>query len=84
MAFTTANEKALASHDAIVPLEIMPDHRMDPLFEAVIQAVDEAIMNVLAVSEPMTGIDGHHAEGLDRERLVATLKRFERWVEPEG
>ena len=84
MAFTTANEKALASHDAIVPLEIMPDHRMDPLFEAVIQAVDEAIMNVLAVSEPMTGIDGHHAEGLDRERLVATLKRFERWVEPQG
>jgi len=45
--------------------------------------VDEAILNV-AVSEPMIGIDGDVAEPLDRDRLVATLKAQDRWVEPPG
>ena len=48
------------------------------------QAVDEAILNVLAVSEPMTGIDGHVVEALDRDRLVATLQAQNRWVAPPG
>ena len=48
------------------------------------QAVDEAILNVLAISEPMTGIDGHVVEALDRDRLVATLQAQNRWVAPPG
>ena len=82
MAFTTAGSQALEKPGSYMSLEIIPDHKLDPFFEAVIQAVDEAIMNVLAVSEEMTGINGHKAEALDRERLVATLKTFGRWVEP--
>jgi D-aminopeptidase len=84
MAFSTAGSDALQDHDALIPLNIVPDHRMDFLFEATIQAVDEAIMNVLAVSEEMTGIDGNKAEALDRDALVATLKKFGRYVEPVG
>ncbi|MBT5434609.1 MAG: P1 family peptidase [Alphaproteobacteria bacterium] len=84
MAFTTAGSEALDSHDPIVKIDMIPDHLLDPFFEAVIQAVDEAIMNVLAVSEEMVGIDNHRAEALDRERLVATLKKFGRYREPPG
>ena len=32
----------------------------------------------------MTGIDGNKAEALDRDALVATLKKFGRYVEPVG
>ncbi len=84
MAFSTANSDALSKPGALMKLDVIPDHRLDPFFAAVIQAVDEAIMNVLAVSETMVGIDGHTAQALDRERLVATLKKFERWREPPG
>ena len=84
LAFTTANSDALAAPGAYMSLDIIPDKKLDPFFEAVIQAVDEAIMNVLAVSEPMTGIDGHRAEALDRDALVGVLKRFGRYREPPG
>ena len=82
MALTTAGSEQLQNPGALVHLDIVPDHRMDPFFEATIQAVDEAIMNVLAVSERMVGIDGHTAEALDREKVVEVLKRYERWVAP--
>jgi L-aminopeptidase/D-esterase-like protein len=82
LAFSTAGSEALSSRAARLTVEMLADDALDPLFEAVVQATDEAIMNVLAVSEPMTGIGGRRAEGLDRDRLVAALKRFGRWTEP--
>jgi D-aminopeptidase len=84
MAFSTAGSERHNSADPVVAFDVIPDHRLDPFFEAVIQAVDEAIMNVLAVSEEMVGINHHKAEALDRDRLVATLKKFGRYVEPSG
>jgi len=84
LAFTTAGSDALMTGAEYLSLTCIPDHRLDPFFEAVVQSVDEAIMNVLAVSEPMTGIDDHPAEALDRERLVQVLKDHGRWAEPPG
>ena len=64
--------------------QLHSDHKLDPFFEAVVQAVDEAIMNVLAVSQPMTGINGNQADALDRDRLIDVLKAHNRWIEPPG
>ncbi|MEM7120873.1 MAG: P1 family peptidase [Pseudomonadota bacterium] len=84
LAFTTAGSDTLMAGGSYLELSCIPDHRLDPFFDAVVQAVDEAIMNVLAVSEPMIGINGNPAEALDRDRLVAVLKDHKRWVEPPG
>ncbi|MBC6441353.1 MAG: P1 family peptidase [Rhodospirillales bacterium] len=84
MAFSTAGSEALDTDTPYTALEIIPDHRLDRFFEAVIQATDEAIMNVLAVSERMVGVDGNTAEPLDREKVTAVLKRFGRYREPPG
>ena len=41
------------------PLEWLPDAMLTPLFEAVVQAVDEAVINSLIVNSDMTGRDGN-------------------------
>ena len=79
-----AGSDALGKDTPYLELAIIPDHRLDPFFEAVIQAVDEAIMNVLAVSEEMVGIDGHTAPALDRDKVTAVMKQFGRYREPPG
>jgi L-aminopeptidase/D-esterase-like protein len=84
LALSTANADALHGSDEEWDLRALPDARLDPFFEAVVQAVDEAILNVLAVSEPMSGVDGHVVGALDRDRLVATLQAQGRWVPPPG
>ena len=84
LAFSTAGAEDLDADTPYLKLTVIPDHRIDPFFEAVIQAVDEAIMNVLSVGEEMVGINGHTATALDREKVTAVLKRFGRYREPPG
>ncbi len=83
LALSTAHADTLRTDQGYWDVQAIPDAALDPVFEAVVQSVDEAILNV-AVSEPMIGIDGDVAEPLDRDRLVATLKAQDRWVEPPG
>ena len=39
---------------------------MDPFFEAVVQATEEAVANALIANEDMTGRDGHRSPALPR------------------
>ncbi|WP_326796956.1 P1 family peptidase [Streptomyces sp. NBC_01808] len=41
-------------------LRFIPWGRVDPFHTAVVEAVEEAVLNVLTAAEPMTGRDGHH------------------------
>ena len=84
LAFSTASSGQLISDNPFLQIEAIRDHRIDPFFEAVIQAVDEAIMNVLAVSESMTGVNGNTAEPLDRKKVTQVLKQYGRYREPPG
>ena len=42
---------------------------MNPVFEAVIQSVDEAILNALVANQTMVGRDGHTIEALPHEPI---------------
>ncbi|GII86360.1 D-aminopeptidase [Sphaerisporangium siamense] len=55
------------------PVTVLADEYIDPLFWATIEAVEEAIVNVLVAAETMTGADGVTAHGLDARRLAALL-----------
>ncbi len=82
LAFSTANAGALdssfdgapADRTALRCLEFLPWGGMDPLHAAVVQAVEEAVANVLAASRTMVGRDGHRSPGFPVERLPELLE----------
>jgi D-aminopeptidase len=58
-----------------VPLEMVANHWITPLFQAVVEATEEAILNALLAAETMTGYQGTTAYALDAETLLAALRR---------
>jgi L-aminopeptidase/D-esterase-like protein len=82
VAFSTANRGA-GDKDATIPLTMLPNERMNPLFDATVQATEEAIINALVAAETMTGRDGHKVIALPHDRLRETLKKYERLARPK-
>jgi D-aminopeptidase len=77
VAFSTANPEA-AKNTGTIQLTMLPNDRMNPLFEATVQATEEAIVNALVAAETMTGVDGHKVIALPHERLKQVLKKYNR------
>ncbi|GAA3467260.1 DmpA family aminopeptidase [Nonomuraea roseola] len=77
LAFSTANEGALTSgftvHDEYQSLRFVPWGRMDPFYTAVVQAVEEAVLNALTGAEEMIGRNGHRSPALPIGRLIELL-----------
>ena len=82
LAFTTANEAAIAATDGLPAASFVPEDRIDPLFTAVVQVIDEAILNSLVANETMVGRDERRVETLPHDSLRAVLKRYGR-LEPD-
>ncbi len=74
MAFSTANEDAHHDEKQLAAAQIIPNSHLDRTFEAVIQAIDEAIMNSIFANETMEGFNGSRIEQLPREEVMALLK----------
>ena len=77
IAFSTANPGAWTP-TGIRHLEMVPNDQMDPIFEAVVEAAEEAIVNAMVGAESMTGIDGHTVEALPHEKLRQVLQQYNR------
>src|SRR5262249_17687726 len=77
VAFSTANPEA-AKNTGTIQLTMVPNDRMNPLFEATVQATEEAIINALVAAETMIGIDGHKVIALPHDRLKQVLKKYNR------
>ena len=71
-AFSSGN-RALERTDATLGLSMLPNEQLNPLFEAVVDATEEAILNALLAAETMTGRAGHTAYALDPDVLLETL-----------
>jgi D-aminopeptidase len=56
-----------------VDVRMVDDARITPLFQAAVEAVEEAIVNALLVAESMTGADRITAHGLDGDRVVEIM-----------
>ena len=77
IAFSTANKGAAAS-SGLPSVQLLPNERITPLFEATVLAVEEAIINALVAAETMTGYAGHRVIELPHERLREVLKKYNR------
>jgi D-aminopeptidase len=61
-----------------VDIRALNDFSIGALFDATIEATEEAILNALVAAETMTGRDGITAHALPHDRLLETMARFGR------
>lgn len=73
LAFSTAN--AAATQDSVATLTMWPNERMDPIFRAVIDATEEAVVNAMLAAETTEGSDGVRVPGLPGSVVVEALKK---------
>jgi D-aminopeptidase len=78
LAFSTANAGALTSgfprgEPTYETLRFVPWSRMDAFYTAVVQSVEEAVVNALVAGETMIGRDGHRSPGLPHARVRGLL-----------
>ena len=83
IAFATGNrglpEAALEPDPRrVIDVRMVEDSRMTPLFQAAVEATEEAIVNALLTAGTMTVADGITAHGLDGERVVEIMARYGR------
>ncbi|KAF1716346.1 aminopeptidase [Pseudoxanthomonas yeongjuensis] len=79
LAFSTANAGSLKG-DALSQASFVGLDHLDGLFEATVQATEEAIVNAMVAARDMQGNDGHYAKAIPHAELVKLLKRFGRYV----
>ena len=77
IAFSTANSN-VAFSDGTVNVEMLPNWMISPLFEATVQAVEEAIVNTLVAAETMEGINNNKVWALPHDRLIQIMKKYNR------
>lgn len=82
-AFSTANRGMPAADygdpsPLTVHLEMLSNTYIDGLFDAAVEATEEAILNALLGAESMMGRDGITAHRLDPDRLAAILREHGR------
>jgi D-aminopeptidase len=77
IAFSTANPEVSAIKD-VARLAMLPNERMNPLFDATAEAVEEAIVNALVAAETMTGVNGRTVHALPHDKLREVLRKYNR------
>ncbi|MEE9218301.1 MAG: P1 family peptidase [Acidobacteriota bacterium] len=80
IAFSTANEgKVQPARTARI--RMFPSDGMNPLFEATVQATEEAIINAMVAAETMTGANGVTVRAIPHQRLREVLRKYNRLLE---
>jgi L-aminopeptidase/D-esterase-like protein len=83
LAVSTANPGAFspgsrtlfgAGQGQLDELHFIPWGFLDPFYAAVVQATEEAVLNVLVANDAMVGYRGHRTPALPRDRLVELLR----------
>ncbi|MGH3167533.1 MAG: P1 family peptidase [Trebonia sp.] len=90
LAFSTANPDGFTASDpgsrTVFPstgaagrydsLTFIPWGFLDPFYEAVVQATEEAVANALTANDDMSGRDGHRSPALPRDRVAEIVARL--------
>ena len=79
LAFSTANAEGFAAPPGkLRRLEQLSNADIDPLYEAVIEATEEAIIDSMVANRTMVGRDGATSIALPHDELVDTMRRYGR------
>jgi L-aminopeptidase/D-esterase-like protein len=74
IAFSTANRGAGKEPGPNSVLTVS-NERISPLFQATVEATEEAIVNAMVGAQTMTGVDGHTIDALPHDKLTELMKR---------
>lgn len=74
LAFSTANENAYTR--TTTEITVLGDDSIDPLYRAVVEAVEEAILNALFAAEDMIGIDFNHFYGIPHGQVKEIVQMY--------
>ncbi len=77
LAFSTANPDGWQRVE-VAQVDLLPNDRITPLFEATVFATEEAIVNALVAAQTMTGRNGNTVYALPHDRLQAALQKYNR------
>ncbi|MBA3948997.1 MAG: P1 family peptidase [Acidobacteria bacterium] len=77
IAFSTANAGAASAPETFAA-SMVSSRRITALFEATVQATEEAIINALVAGETMTGADGTTVPAISHDRLREILRKYRR------
>lgn len=77
IAFSTANPSAF-QRERFTKVDELPNDLINPLFEATVQATEEAIINAMVAAETIDGINGNKAYALPHKMVIDILKRYNR------
>ena len=75
MSFSTANESAFQSKADVRSMQFLSNSELDDLFEAVVECVEEAVIDSMIANESMTGRGGCTIQALPHARLLELLSR---------
>ncbi len=79
LAFSTANKEVLNQDGAGVRnLRYLPEYTLDPLFGAVAEVVEEAVIDSMIANENMTGANDLTVVALPHDQLMSLMKRYGR------
>ncbi|MGQ0560955.1 MAG: DmpA family aminopeptidase [Gemmatimonadota bacterium] len=76
IAFSTANRAAVAERGKVVPAYMLPNDRISILFDATVQATEEAIINAMLAAEDMIGINDLKIPALPETQLKEIMRRY--------
>ena len=82
--FSTAHElrSSFESSSPKEGAEVLRNDKLSPLFQATIEATEEAIYNSILKATTVVGRDGHRSEALPIERLLEIGKKYNRLYAP--
>ena len=76
VAFSTAPTPA--DSQRVAALNMLNDNAIDPIYEATVQATEEAIINAMLAARTMKGADGLVVPALPHDRVRAALRKYGR------
>lgn len=82
LAFSTGTVVPHQPDALTMPVNALNNDSINPLFQATIEATEEAIGNALTMATTTVGRDGNTAYALPLDRLKAVMKKYNRLKEP--
>jgi L-aminopeptidase/D-esterase-like protein len=77
IAFSTASTGKPGA-TGVRPVRMLGDERIDPVYEATVQATEEAIINAMLAAKTMRGANGYVVPALPHDRLKEVLRKYGR------
>jgi D-aminopeptidase len=79
LAFSTANEGAYESGGGkLRTATFLRNEAIDPVFNAVVEATEEAVIDSMVCNQTMVGRDGNTSHALPLDQVAALMKKFGR------